>query len=115
MNISDIDTRRFAEDILAGRIRPLGDKVFVIRCTGTDFDVVNGTRRYKVGEIYVPDEYGDWSNFNRILAVGPKCRYVTQDMIGKTAYLPEMDTGLRRIGGEVFSATDELFTFIAED
>ena len=68
--------------IVSGSIRPIGEHVFILRCTRTPTKVEGGVRRYKMGEIYVPDRFGDLSHFGEVLAVGPKCKTVFPDDIG---------------------------------
>lgn len=107
--ITDADTHKCVKDVKSGHIRPMKDRVIFVRCTGEDYEVVNGVKRYKDGDLYIPDIAGDWSNFGVILAVGPDCKHIRQEHIGwSSGTWPESHPQLERIQGEVFIAREEL-------
>ena len=118
------DTGLTEDDVLLGiekgQISPVGDKVFALRCTRTNYRVVDGRKQYyiDVGDgktLETTDLYGDLTNMATILAVGPRCKMITKDFIGWDARCPEYDPMMRRVVGEVWAIREEAIPYVQAD
>lgn len=92
------------------RIEPMQDWVLVRKCTAVDKETdENGATVYRMGDLHVPDNYGERTNFATVLRAGPKARSVQsalQDSIKAEmklfALCPEFTEDLVRVADEDF-------------
>lgn len=115
MLITDDETKAWASKVKDGSLRPLHNRVIFIRDTGHQSRVVNGVRVYESKGIILPDEFGDWSNFGTIIAVGPDCTMIRKEHLLWHGRWPEWDATLQRLGGEVFIAPETLCELLIGD
>ncbi len=57
----------------------------------------------------------DTTNFAEIFMVGPGCKHLTENDIGKKCLCPEWKNGMFRIDGEFFAIQENLIEFVVED
>lgn len=75
------------------RIRPLGNYLYFRRCFKDDI-------RDKDGGIvlYRTETDANTENWNELIGVGPKCKAVRREDVGGFCHLPELATGMYRLG-----------------
>ena len=79
------------------KFRANGDWVWTRRCTNAEMVIAkDGTKQYKMDGIYVSDRFGDTTLWARIMGVGPKCKDIGVQHIGKYVQLPEFSNGHER-------------------
>lgn len=112
--------KKFIRLIKKGEVRPIGDWIFYWRHTGYDYDVVERSgstvRQFHTKDrlVSIPDTVGDISNQGSILALGPKCKYLSEDDIGGTIKGFEIHPEQKRVLGEVWAIREHLVEYVAK-
>lgn len=75
------------------KVSPSNDFVFCRKCFNDDLRDEEGNVL-----IYRTEAGKDTTNYAEVLAVGPKCRCLTKDDVGKFVLLPEYISGMYRLG-----------------
>lgn len=90
------------------KVRVNSDFVWTRKCSNGDIEIdKDSTRRFKINGLYVPDKFGDNTNWAIIMGVGPKCKHFGKEHIGLAVQLPEMVTGHYQAPAIGFSEDDE--------
>lgn len=86
--------------IFADQIRPNSTWVLIRKCFNDDVKDDSGSV-----VVYLPDPTKEDTNWVEILAIGPKCRTLTQDEVGGMVMAPDFSHDLMRVSDR----SEELF------
>ena len=90
-------------ELLSGkRIKPTGDFVYV-RKTVKDH-IRDGERIL----LHLPEEVRQTTNWCEVIGLGPRCRHVQQEHVGSFVQMPELVTGMHRLGSWLVDDHGEL-------
>ena len=85
------------------RIRPNNDYIFIRKCVNGQEEDYNGQKFYRKGNIVVTSATADTTNFAEVIAVGPMCKYFSDEDVGSFIICPELSNDMHRITGEDFA------------
>ena len=95
------------------KIRPLRDYIFVRKAVNGDEEDYHSQKYFWKGNIVVSAGTADNTNFAEIIAVGPMCKYFSDDNIGEFIMVPELSNDMHRIIGEDFAIRETAIPVLA--
>jgi len=95
------------------KIRPNGDYIFVRKAINGKEEDFEGQKYFWQGGLVVSNATADNTNFAEIIAVGPMCKYFSDEDVGSFIICPEISNDLHRITGEDFAVRERAIKVLA--